>query len=160
MELALEIISGIVVFSSILILIWKILGNSGIKLKKRVDQVVERKTYEPSKKECTKVFVYSMLFRVFVILVGFLIYCIFLETSKHIKFDQIAEIWNIWDAKHYISISNSYTSFINDRRFCNTCIFPALSMAFKSSGCNYTEFSNIRSNCISALYIFFVCIFI
>ena len=131
MEIILEVLSGIMVFVSFILIIWKALENAGVKIKKSIDKTPQRETYEPSKKECVKVFIYSLIFRISIILIGFLIYCIFIETTRQVNFNKISEIWNIWDARHYMSASDGYTSFIDKDEYVTLAFFPLYPLLLK-----------------------------
>lgn len=93
MAIALQILSGVSVFGTIFLVIWKTLENSGINLKKKISKDVERKSYTPTTKECFKVFFYSILFRIFVIILGIVIFCLFSNGQAEVNSTTISETW-------------------------------------------------------------------
>lgn len=124
MELTLQILSIVLVLATFILSIWRILARSGINLKKRIDLEPERESYIPDKKECVKVFVYSLAFRIAVIILGLVIYWIFIANAKQVSFTDMINSWRAWDARHYMSISESYTAFVEDGNYVTLAFFP------------------------------------
>lgn len=158
MKIVLEIASGVMVLEAFILLIWKVLINAGINLKKRIDKDVQREKYEPSKKECLKVFGGSLIFRIAIIIIGFMIYCIFRETANHADFSKISEIWNIWDAQHYIRISDSYTAYMHEGDFVTLVFFPLYPLFLKIANI-VIQNAEISGLVVSALTTSLACVY-
>lgn len=131
MNILLQGISLFAVLVSGVIIIWRILSNSGIDLKIRIDKDISREINTPKNKECALVFLYAMLFRVFIVIVGFVIYCIFTDTGNEFNWKQIAELWEKWDATNYIRISHGYTSYVLDGDYSTLVFFPLYSVMIR-----------------------------
>lgn len=131
MNILLQGISIIVVLSAMILIVWRVLPNAGVKIKTRIDIDRIADNYTPSNKECGMVFIYALLFRVFVIAAGFIIYCIFNESGNQIKFNQIFDVWLKWDANNYIRIADGYTSFDVNGDYSTLVFFPLYSWCLK-----------------------------
>lgn len=127
MAIALQILSGVSVFGTIFLVIWKTLENSGINLKKKISKDVERKSYTPTKKECFKVFFCSILFRIFVIIFGIVIFCLFSNGQAEVNSTTISEAWRKWDAHNYIRIAEGYDFHTENGDFTTLAFFPLYS---------------------------------
>ncbi|MBR5157403.1 MAG: glycosyltransferase family 39 protein [Clostridia bacterium] len=113
------------------VLIWRVLGNGGASLSKTIPEVRRFTATEPTFKECRSVFVYAMLFRVFLFALGFVIFCIFIETGEKFQWNQLFDNWIKWDANAYIRISNGYTSYMENREYPTVVFFPLYPLLIK-----------------------------
>ncbi len=128
MNIVLQIISLAVMLGSIAVLIWRILANSGVALKKTLPETRHLgAVYNPNTKECASVFGYSMLFRLFIIGVSFVVYCLFKEKGSELQWDKIINNWLQWDATNYIRISEGYRSFNVNGDYSTIVFFPLYS---------------------------------
>ena len=128
MNFLLQGISLLVVSISGILIIWRTLTNSGIKLKVRIDKDISRENHTPKIKECALIFSYAMLFRIFVVIAGFIIYCIFNDNGNEFQWNQIVKVWEKWDATNYIRISHGYTSFMVGDDYSTLVFFPLYSL--------------------------------
>lgn len=129
MSVFVSVLSAVIVFGSILVLIIQILGNAGIDKLRFIPQKGKSLSlsYTPSNKECAKIFIYSMLFRVFVIGAAYVGFSIMTPDSKSFDFSQIYSKWLQWDANNYIRISDGYTSFNINGDYSTIVFFPLYS---------------------------------
>ena len=113
------------------VLIWRILANAGVPFKKTIPEQVRSVAEAPTLQESAKVFGYTMLFRVFVLIAGLIIYCLFVETASQVQWGNFLENWIKWDAKHYISISEGYTALAETGDYTTLVFFPLYSVLLK-----------------------------
>ena len=159
MSFLLQVISLLVVSISGILIIWRILTNAGIKLKLRIDKDISRENHSPGIKECALIFSYAMLFRIFIIIAGFIIHCVFNEGGNEFHFDQIADVWLKWDANNYIRISHGYTSFMVDNDYSTLVFFPLYSVFLRAVNI-FIPNSNIAGLVTSALCCSGACMFL
>jgi len=133
MATLLMIISITVVFGSALILLWRIVQNSGINLKPIFGPslTTDGYVYSPQRKECINIFLYTLLFRLFMLIIAFLIYCIFCDTGTKFHWNQIFDQWLKWDAHSYTKIPNGYDSYQENGDFVMLVFFPLYSWILK-----------------------------
>lgn len=124
MDTVLEVVSGGTILISCIMIIWRMLSKAGVKLKKRIEKDTVRESYIPTRREEIKVFLYSTLFRVFVLIVGFMISCIFIDSGSEFQKNQIYEIWNKWDAPHYLNISKGYMHYTENGDYTTLVFYP------------------------------------
>ena len=124
MKFFLQGLSVAAVAAAAILIVWRTLPIMGAPLKRRIDKPFEAAGYIPGKKECAKVFGYSMLFRLFVLAAGFVVYCIFVDNGKMLRLDKIFDVWMKWDARHYIDASHGYASYTEKGDFTNLVFFP------------------------------------
>ncbi len=131
MNVFLQVISIIVVLSALILIVWHMLPNAGVKIKTRIDIDQAAVNYTPSNRECGTVFICALLFRVFVIAAGFIIYCILIDRGDQIQLNQIFDAWLKWDANNYIRIADGYTSFDINGDYSTLVFFPLYSWCLK-----------------------------
>lgn len=131
MNILMQIISITVTVSSFVMLVWRMLPNPGIDLKLRINKGRDSAGCVPTNKECTEVFIYSLLFRIFVIAAGFVIYCVFIANDSKIHMNQIYKMWEEWDATNYIRISKGYASFTQNGDYITLVFLPLYSWILK-----------------------------
>lgn len=129
MNILLSIISIAVILGCGFVLVWRILINSGINLKPIFTSDAETTTarYSPSNKECGKVFIYTLLFRIFMLMTAFVIFCIFCDNGKEFQWSQIFDQWIKWDANSYTKIPFGYDTFQENGDYVMLVFFPLYS---------------------------------
>ena len=131
MKMVLEALSIALNLAALVLIIWHILPNAGVNLKKCIDINREREGCIPGKKECLKLFLYLILFRFFILIVGFVIHCIFVEKGNVFNYNNIYDAWLKWDANNYIRIANGYRSFPINGEYTIIVFFPLYSWLLK-----------------------------
>lgn len=133
MSIFISIISAVIIFGSIAVLVVQVLGNSGINELKLIPSKIKQSEngYVPANSECVKIFIYSLLFRIFVIAAAYVGYCIMTSDSSQFNFNQIYEKWLQWDANNYIRISEGYKSFDINGDYSTIVFFPLYSWLLK-----------------------------
>lgn len=82
------------------------------------------KSEEVTRKELIKVFLYALLFRIGIYIVGVAVSMIFSEETKF-TFSDFVSSWNKWDAQHYIDIANKgYAGCIENGQHLFLVFFP------------------------------------
>lgn len=75
-------------------------------------------------REYVKIFVYALVFRVIVFLLGYLARGIF-QNGEAISLMEYANNWNLWDAPHYLEIAqNGYANHIENGKYLFLVFFP------------------------------------
>lgn len=131
MHLLLQGLSIVSMLAVVVILVWRIIAGSGVSLAKTLPEVKRTAAEPPTTKTCVKIFSYAMLFRLFVLLVGFVIYCLFIEDKNQFQWEQLFNNWLKWDAQHYIRISEGYTSYVEQGEYPTIVFFPLYSYLLK-----------------------------
>lgn len=85
MVLFLQILSIVVMATSFILIVWKVLVNSGVKVKSPFQNTALYEKYEPTFKDCAKIFLYVLLFRIFVYFAGVLAYLLFERTGNKVN---------------------------------------------------------------------------
>lgn len=129
MNILLSIISIAVIFGCGCILLWRIFINSGLKLKPVFgnDKLFTAKPYVPTNKECGKIFVYTLLFRIFMLITAFVIFCIFCDNGKTFQWNKIFDQWIKWDANSYTKIPFGYDTYQENGDYVMLVFFPLYS---------------------------------
>lgn len=127
MKIILQSVSILVTVISFILIIWRMIPNVGFDLKKRVDLDIQRESYTPSSSTCAKLFGYSMLFRLFIFILGFVIYCIFVEQGDQMPFSKILSLWMKWDANNYVRIAQGYKSYTVEGTYTTLVFYPLYS---------------------------------
>lgn len=131
MSIVLQILSIVIISCAFILIIWRALPNAGIKIARRIDIDTVMGNHTPDFKECIRVFIYVLLFHAFIIFAGGMIYGIFNEKGASFDIRQIAEVWNKWDARHYLSIAEGYTNYIENGDYTTLVFFPLYSWLVK-----------------------------
>lgn len=131
MQFLLQGLSFLSMGAVVVILLWRILAGSGLSLSKTLPEVTREGATPPTTKACFQIFGYSMLFRVFIIFISFIVYCLFLDNSNQFQWGQMLNNWLKWDAQHYISISEGYTSYVEQGEYKTIVFFPFYSYLLK-----------------------------
>ena len=133
MVMLLRIISIVVTVGSAAALIWRALENSGVPIKRRLGAgtAVLEKPHVPGTKECLKIFLYVLLFRIFVIVAGFIVYSLFVDEGSTPTWEYITKAWVKWDAPHYKNIADSYTAYVENGDYTTLVFFPLYPVLMK-----------------------------
>ncbi|MBQ9915393.1 MAG: glycosyltransferase family 39 protein, partial [Clostridia bacterium] len=131
MEWFLQILSLLSMASVFVITFWRVLAHSGVSLKKALPETERDANFTPDARDCARVFGYGLLFRVFVLGLSFIIYCIFVEQAETVQWPLFLENWIKWDANAYIRISEGYTSYIENGHYPTLVFFPLYSWLLK-----------------------------
>lgn len=126
-----SIIVCAVFFAAVLMWLLRFLDGAGVKLPQgsAVAFITADKTYKSlgqsaEGRECVKIFIYAVLFRIAVLLMGWLACGIF-SNSSVISFAEYLTKWNVWDGPHYIDIAaKGYAGHIEDGKYLFLVFFP------------------------------------
>ncbi len=132
MDILFEVISLLVIIIAVVILAYRILQNSGLKLTRFSS--IGRNTsikYKPDNRECINIFICAILFRIFIVVAGFVIYCIFKDDGKTFSFEQIYDNWVQWDANCYIRISHGYDYYLENNEYVTLVFYPLYPLLLK-----------------------------
>ncbi len=123
MDKVLSVFSIIMVVYAIIFIIYRMFEKNGLKYK-RIHVSTVSDPYYPTKKESFKVFGGSILFRIFVILLSFIIFVLFVNGNNDFSISGAVHNWVKWDAVHYMNIANGYASYIENGLFTTLVFFP------------------------------------
>lgn len=140
MNYIISIISFIAVFGSFGVIIWRVLENSGVKIKKKVSSPVLLKPEEADSIECIKIFFTSFAFRIFVVIAAAFVLYLFSADNARFSISEILKSWVKWDASNYIRISDGYASYQESGKFTTLVFYPL-----------YPFFLNIVNNLIPSV---------
>lgn len=123
MNYVIGVITAVMMIGSFGVLVWRVLGNAGVKLPKLMAKL-ETNEKPATASECWKVFGWAMLFRVAVFVVsGLALYLIANHNSSTFDFDTFMFAYKKWDAKHYVSISSEWYHTLDDNNNLSTLAF-------------------------------------
>lgn len=133
--MVLNIIISILVWSAVGIGVVKLLNNSGLVLpdngiKKILFNEVCYDNQAASFKECRKVALLALAYRIFIYLLAVPIMIIFIKKSA-VSFDDYLSIWQKWDATNYIRIAESGYSYVEDGKHLTLVFFPLYSIIMR-----------------------------
>ena len=133
MSICVSIISAVVIFGSIAVLAYQILYNSGVKLPYQIPSKISicENKHTPTRHEYINIFIYSMLFRLFVIAAAFIGDSLMKNETSAFNFKNINSKWRQWDVTHYINISDSYTTETTNGDYSTLVFFPLYSWLLK-----------------------------
>ena len=84
-----------------------------------------------TRNECIKIFLFALIFRIFIFLLGWLAYGIF-SNGQPASLGDYCNSWNVWDAPHFIDIAqNGYGHAVDDGRFLLLVFFPIYPLLIK-----------------------------
>ena len=126
MVLFLQALNIFAVLFIVAVLLWRVLANSGVPLKKAIIEPVYE-SYTPDLKDSAKIFSYSLLFRAFILIASISVFCLFETQEQTFQWGKWLNKWVQWDARHYISISNGYESYIENGEYPTLVFFPLYS---------------------------------
>lgn len=121
MEYILGGLSIIVVLYSVFFIIHRVLEKNDFKVKKKSTKNL---CEIPTNKECLKIFGIALSFRILILLIGILIFLVFIDNGKTFNLNDALNTWNKWDAVHYIRISHGYTYYIENSKYVTLVFFP------------------------------------
>ena len=129
MNIVCRILSLLFVAATAVMVIWRILYNGGVKIKKPFELESVRQSHNPSTSECLKMFTASVAFRVFVFIAGIAVYYLFVNTDAHtVQFSEVLRIWERWDSTNYLRIAEGYSSYEVDGEYLTLVFFPLYSV--------------------------------
>lgn len=137
MNILIQTISILVVLAAVFAVVYCMLQNSGVNVKiKAVDRLrvpsLASEPHIPTAKECAHIFVYALLFRLFVFIAGAVVYCLFLSGEYGFSLASIVNVWEKWDAVHYLRIADvGYSGYTEDGNFTNLVFFPLYPLFIK-----------------------------
>lgn len=128
-------IISILVWGAVAISLIRMLNNSGLEIPdgkvKNVFCAESRCSGEAvSARECVKVGIYALLYRIIVYIIAIPILNIFVNGSA-ISFDGYLSAWQKWDASHYIRIAESWYSYTENGKNLMLVFFPMYSVFIK-----------------------------
>ncbi len=132
MDLILQILSFLSMLSVFVIILWRVLGNSGVSLKKTLPEIDRETGFLPDVRDCARIFGFAMLFRLFILGLSFIIYCIFVEQAASLQWHLFLDNWIKWDANAYIRISEGYTSYMENGHYPTLVFFPLYAWLLKA----------------------------
>ncbi|MBQ4518909.1 MAG: glycosyltransferase family 39 protein [Clostridia bacterium] len=124
MHFLLQGLSIVSMLAVIVIVMWRVLAGSGVSLTKKLPEVSRIAAEPPKAKTSAQIFGYAMLFRIFVLAVSFIIYCLFLDQDNRFQWGEMLDNWLKWDANNYIRISEGYTSYVEQGEYPTIVFFP------------------------------------
>ncbi len=142
MKTLLTILSAVLSAGIVIAVIWRFLENCGLKLSQKLiaklpekfgERLVPKLTpavaysgvkHTPGNAECARVYLYTILFRIFVVLAGFVIYCLFIGDGSTVTLKEMIDKWVQWDARHYLNVAKGYTAYMEDGYYTTLVFFP------------------------------------
>jgi len=124
MNYIISIISAVVMLGTFGVLLWRVLENSGAKIPQKIGSYNQNET-PATASESLKVFAGAFLFRVIVLIICAVIFCLLLKyDDKTFDIKKFFDIFVKWDANNYIRISNGYGSHIENGKFTTLVFYP------------------------------------
>ncbi len=124
MSVILQSLSLLSMLAVLTVLVWRVLAGSGVSLSKTIPEISRIAAPEATLKECGQIFGCSLLFRIFILGLAFVIYCLFVDGGEHFQWGKLFDNWIKWDAQHYIRIGEGYTSYIEEGEYPTIVFFP------------------------------------
>ena len=153
-----SIIISFVFFIALAVWLVRFIGEAGVKYpdNKILKFLTLKKEYVTLNETATtseylKIFIYAIVFRIVIFLLGWLACGIFQRESVP-TFMEYCNKWNIWDGPHYIDIAtNGYSHAVDDGRFLLLAFFPLYPLLIKLLQII------VRNYIISGLIVSFIC---
>lgn len=125
------VIICIIFFAALAMWLVRFAKESGFRLpdNRVLNFVTEKKAYTPlcektTGKECAKIFIYALIFRIILFFAGWFAYGIFAKGAPQ-TLPEYCSRWNLWDSPHYIEIAQyGYGHQIEDGNFYMLVFFP------------------------------------
>ena len=143
----------IVVIYSFTVIFKRIINKSNKKISKNDNKV----RYTIDKKESLKIFIFALSFRIFIFLIGIVIFSLFIDNT--FTFDNIISSLVKWDASNYIRIAEGYSSYIENGYYTTLVFFPLYSWILKIVDV-FIHYPEISGLIVSSVAYSIACIFI
>ncbi len=127
--ISVNIISGIVIIGTILVIALRVLAFSGLPIKKNpvfnalLSKKLQQQSFTATSRETLAVFSIALLFRIAVFIIS--IFAIFLMSNEPFSFEKLINEYLKWDANNYFRIATGgYSYHTENGAFTTLAFFP------------------------------------